>query len=78
MSFNINCDYKSEKHLFSGRQKYKGIRNFCHIQKIIRMKAAVLTRYRIFEVKEMPISEIQPVEVRVKIEYASICVGRYA
>lgn len=37
------------------------------------MKAAVLTRYREFEVKEMPVSEIRPDEVLVRIEYASIC-----
>ena len=37
------------------------------------MKAAVLTKYREFEVKEMPVREIQPGEVLVRIEYASIC-----
>ena len=37
------------------------------------MKAAVLTKYREFEVKEMPIRDIQPGEVQVRIEYASIC-----
>jgi len=37
------------------------------------MKAAVLTKYREFEVKEMPVSEIQSNEVLVRIEYASIC-----
>ena len=37
------------------------------------MKAAILTKYREFDVKEMPIREIHPGEVRVEIEYASIC-----
>jgi len=37
------------------------------------MKAAVLSKYREFEVKEMPVREIQPGEVLVRIEYASIC-----
>ena len=37
------------------------------------MKAAVLTRYREFEIKDVPVREIQPGEVLVKIEYASIC-----
>lgn len=37
------------------------------------MKAAVLTRYRKFEIKEMPVREILPGEVLVRIEYASIC-----
>lgn len=37
------------------------------------MKATVLTKYREFEIKEMPIREIQPDEVLVRIEYASIC-----
>ena len=73
MSFKILSDYTPEKHLISGRQKYKGIRYFRHIQKIIKMKAAVLTRYREFEVKEMPVREIQADEVLVRIEYASIC-----
>ncbi len=37
------------------------------------MKAAVLTKYREFEIKEMPVREILPHEVLVRIEYASIC-----
>ena len=37
------------------------------------MRAAVLTKYREFEIKEMPVREIRPDEVLVKIEYASIC-----
>lgn len=68
MSFKILSDYKPAKHLISVRQKYKGIRYFRHIQKIIKMRAAVLTKYREFEVKEMPVREIQPGEVLVRIE----------
>jgi (R,R)-butanediol dehydrogenase/meso-butanediol dehydrogenase/diacetyl reductase len=37
------------------------------------MKAAVLTRYREFEIKEMPVRELKSGELLVKIEYASIC-----
>ena len=37
------------------------------------MKAAVLTNYREFEVKEMPVPDFKPGEVLVRIEYASIC-----
>ena len=37
------------------------------------MKAAVLTGYRKFEVKELSIPEIKAVEVLVRIEFASIC-----
>jgi len=58
MSLKIACYYTPEMHFITGRQKYKGIRYFRHIQKIIKMKAAVLTKYREFEVKEMPVREI--------------------
>ena len=51
MSLKNGCDYIPEKHLISGRQKYKGIRYFRHIQKIIKMKAAAFTNYREVEVK---------------------------
>ncbi len=37
------------------------------------MKAAVLTEFRKFEIKELSIPEIKPTEVLVRIEYASIC-----
>lgn len=37
------------------------------------MKAAVLTKYRKFEVKELSIPEIKAGEVLVRIEFASIC-----
>lgn len=37
------------------------------------MKAAVLTRYREFEIKDMPVPDLKPDEVLVKIEYAGIC-----
>jgi threonine dehydrogenase-like Zn-dependent dehydrogenase len=37
------------------------------------MKAAVLTKYREFEIKDMPVRALKPNEVLVKIEYASIC-----
>jgi len=37
------------------------------------MKAAVLTEYRKFEIKELSMPEIKPEEVLVRIEFASIC-----
>ena len=37
------------------------------------MKAAILTKYREFEIKELPVPSIEPGEVLVRIEYASIC-----
>ena len=37
------------------------------------MKAAVLTEFRKFEIKELALPEITPTEVLVRIEFASIC-----
>ena len=37
------------------------------------MKAAILTEYLKFEVKELSVPEIKPNEVLIRIEYASIC-----
>jgi len=38
MSLKIACYYTPEIYFINGRQKYKGIRNFWHIQRINKMK----------------------------------------
>jgi len=41
MSLKIKFDYIPQKQFISGHQKYKGIRNFWHIESINKIKAAM-------------------------------------